>query len=326
MSFSTAGDGLVRPLNAPSGNQVLPGVQPGVSGGVVLAQYVIIFGQAGSDGAAPGMFVYSGSPGPGNPPIFSVSNATQDPYGSAIAPGIWSGQFGGTQAGLQVIGNIGQLAFPVAGSSPAAVAGIVGRPGGTGGSVLQVFSAQDAAPNNDQVVLEMADHTAVGAAGATYFLVYQDANGTGWLQMVGGFPGLALQSVSGFTGVLPGTGTSATNAAQPETWHTAALINGWAGSGVGVNGLRYRVVPGGELEIEADIINAGFVPPGNSVCFNLPAGWIPGTTRNRPASWNNPQVNNAASAPWVNVNGAAIQVTGIEAANKEIFFHFWVPI
>jgi hypothetical protein len=255
-----------------------------------------------------------------------MSNATEDPYGNPIASGIWAGPFGGTQAGLEYNGAYGQALFPVGGSSVAALAGgIAGTATVGGGSVVQFFSASDASPLNDRVLVDSVDN-AGGGGSARMLGIYIDTSGTVHTLWSYDLGGMVLQAVNTLSAVQPGTGTSLTNVAVPETWHPAALINGWAGSGSGVNGLRYRIVPGGELEIEADIINAGFVPPGNSVCFNLPAGWIPGTSRNRPAAWNNPQVNNSATVPWVNVTAGAIQVTGIEVANKEIFFHVWIPM
>ena len=326
-------DGLVRPLNAPSGQQVLPGVQPGVTGGVVLASYVIVYGSINAAGTGPGLFIYNGSPGPGNPPVLSDTLATQDPYGNAIAPGIWAGQYGGIQAGLDInpATGYGQVLLPTGAASEALAGGLAAAAIG-GGSIVQFFSPQDASPASDRIILQLGDNASSAPASATWFMVYNDPSGAPHTQVAGNYQGVFLDLIAGLTAVMPGTGTSTTNSAQPETWHVAgvggapALINGWAGSGSGVNGLRYRLTPESELEIEADIINATFAPPGNSVCLHLPAGWIPGTSRNRPAAWNNPQANNSASPPWVNVNGGAIQLTGIEAANKEIFFHIWVPM
>lgn len=77
-----AGDGLRRPVNAPRGQGTPVGVQPGVSNAIVIANKVIVFGTGG------GVFVYSGTPGPGNPPIASISNTTTDPYGNATEIGI----------------------------------------------------------------------------------------------------------------------------------------------------------------------------------------------------------------------------------------------
>ena len=112
-----------------------------------------------------------------------------------------------------------------------------------------------------------------------------------------------------------------------DTWHAATLINSWNPSGGGVNGARYRLLPlgAGFVEIEADITNA--TATGNSVAFTLPAGYRPASGRNYPASWNNPQASNAASAPWVNIDTSGnVQVTGLQVAGKGIFFHELVPL
>lgn len=267
MTFPTSGDGLVRPLNAPSGQQVLPGVQPGVTGGVTLAQFVIIFGTNG------GLFIYSGTPGPGNPPVFSMSNATEDPYGNAIDAGIWAGPFGGTQAGLEYNGTSGQLVFPVSGRTVTEVGGISGISAG-GGSEVQMFSAVDVSSALERVFIVLADHDSTGSS-AAYFIVYQDANGNQFVQAEGGDGGLALNSVSQLTAVLPGTGTSNVNAAQPETWHPITLDAGWT-SVAGYNAPQYRLLATGDIEIAGRVSHASFA---TTVALNsghpLPAGYQP---------------------------------------------------
>ena len=40
----------------------------------------------GGSGSGTGIFIYAGTPGPGNPPIFWASGSTTDPYGNAITP------------------------------------------------------------------------------------------------------------------------------------------------------------------------------------------------------------------------------------------------
>jgi hypothetical protein len=94
-----------------------------------------------------------------------------------------------------------------------------------------------------------------------------------------------------------------------------------------MNSARYRLVPGyvGSVEIEGDIINT--TATGNSVAFVLASGYHPPQNRNYPAGWNNPQPNNSASAPWVFIDTSGnVQITGIQVANKGIFFHVWVPL
>jgi hypothetical protein len=336
MSISpfNSSDGLVRPLNAPAGHQLLPGVQPGVSGGVVLASYVIVFGQPTPGGGAPGIFIYASgtSPGPGNPPVFSMTNATADPYGNAIAPGIFAGQFGGIQAGLNLVQNgaqvLGEVVLPTGAAGESLAGGLASSVNGAGRSFLQIFSAQGpSSPNNDRAI--MTFFNSLGGSGAAWFIIYNSlVTATAITQLNGDFTGVHVNGVNTLTGLLPGTGTSTANPAQPETWHQATLAGTWTGSGSGVNGLFYRVIPdgsGGTTEIIADIVNT--TATGNSTCFTLPAGYRPNAIQNHPAGWNNPALSNSATVPWVNVNtSGVVQVTGIQVANKEIFFHVFVPL
>jgi hypothetical protein len=275
-----AGDGLIRPLNAPSGQQVLPGVQPGVSGGVTLAQYVVIFSAPDASGAGGGMFVYTGSPAPGNPPIFSVSNATEDPYGNAIAPGIWAGQYGQIQAGLEIItegatGRLkGQLAFPTPAVPSAAYAGIFGTTVGTT-AILQMLTAMAAAtgPYSDRALIQLQSNPGTPGASASYFGIYSDTNGGSNTHWFGNYSGWACYVCQFLTAVLPGTGTSSSVPAQPETWHPLTLQNGWAQVGGG-RPARYRLVPSpaNEVEVEGNISGAA---ASSSTFATLVAPYVP---------------------------------------------------
>lgn len=87
---AVAGDGLVRPLNAPPSRGLVPGVQPGVSSAIVIANYVIVFGPTGTP---TGVFVYQPGTKPalGNPPVAWMTAASKDPYGNTLpATGIVS--------------------------------------------------------------------------------------------------------------------------------------------------------------------------------------------------------------------------------------------
>jgi hypothetical protein len=112
--------------------------------------------------------------------------------------------------------------------------------------------------------------------------------------------------------------------ATPGDWQEATLINSWEGGGAGdVNGLYYRLNTSGDVDIIGDIINASAT--GNSVCAVLAAGYIPSVSQNLPAQWNDPQSSNSPTPPWVNVlTSGDIQISGIEVADKEIFFSFTV--
>jgi hypothetical protein len=90
-------DGLVEPMNVPPGTQTPVGVQAGVSQAVLLANTLIVFGSAG------GIFVYNGTPGLGNAPIFYASAASADPYGNAITPTVGLTGMGQFNAGFTII-------------------------------------------------------------------------------------------------------------------------------------------------------------------------------------------------------------------------------
>ena len=247
MTTPAAGDGLVRPLNAPSGNQVLPGVQPGTSGGTVLARYVIVFGPGGGGGGGnlPGVFIYQGSPAAGNPPVFSMSDATEDPYGNPIAAGIWAGQFGGVQAGLDIspAGNHGQLVLPTGSPLEALGGGMIGSPG-LSNPFAQVFGPQGFAPDDDRAI--MTFFGAAAGSGAFWQVVYNSlVTSSAIVQMSGGYGGVQLSGVSGLTAVLPGTGTSTSAPAQPETWHDLTPDAGWTV----VNQPQYRLLPGTGVQV-----------------------------------------------------------------------------
>jgi hypothetical protein len=254
-------------------------VQPGTSGGTVLAQFVIVFGQSGSGtGAAPGVFIYEGSPGPGNPPLFSMSNATEDPYGNAIAPGIWAGKFGGIQAGLDVApgGNLGQVVLPTGASGEALGGGLAGGlAGGSGQSFVQVFGPQGPAPNNDRAIMSFFDSIAGG--GAVWAIVYNSlVTSTAITQLQGDFTGVTVNGVHAFTAVLPGTGTSTSAPAQPETWHNLVPDAAWTI----INQPQYRLLPGIGVQVRGLItIAATAVQTNINGLTPIPSAYWPAVTR-----------------------------------------------
>ena len=168
-------------------------------------------------------------------------------------------------------------------------------------------------------------NSAAAGGGANREFIYNDKSGTPHEYAFMDNSGFHVQAGS-VVAVQPGTGTVASPAVA-ESWHPGALINSWAGSGAGgPNGLWYRLLPTNEVEIIAEILNT--TATGNSVCFVLPSGYVPATSQNKPAGWNNPQVNNSATPPWVFISSSTgdVQVTGIEVANKSIFFHIFVAL
>ena len=96
MSFLGLG-GLARRRVDQQGQAPPAAVSPG-SSNVVRARLVIVSGAGVS-----GVFVYSGTPGLGNPPIVSITSGSVDPFGNTVIPGLDVTQ--GSITGTAISGN-----------------------------------------------------------------------------------------------------------------------------------------------------------------------------------------------------------------------------
>jgi len=93
------------------------GVGPAPQNTVFIGQLVVIFG-TGKDS---GLFVYSGTPALGNPPVFSITTASADPYGNAVNPKAitdWGLPFL-IYSGTPALGNLVAAISPFAGGTDA---------------------------------------------------------------------------------------------------------------------------------------------------------------------------------------------------------------
>jgi hypothetical protein len=88
------------PLNAPI-NTSRAGVGPAPAAGVVIARIIVVYGASG------GLFIYNGTPAPGNPPILSAvaPGVTTDPYGNPVKAVLNIGSLAGAHAGFDDDGN-----------------------------------------------------------------------------------------------------------------------------------------------------------------------------------------------------------------------------
>ena len=310
------GDKLVAPLNAPAAGQAAAGVQPGVSSGIVLAQYVIVFGTTG------GVFIYAGTPAFGNPPLYWMGNVTADPYGNAVEPGIWAGTASGAQVGIQVNSNAGEILFPLPGTFSGDAR--IGSLNFGSGAALEIIGPSDMAPANDSVLLDLVDN-AGGSGSAAWFLGYNDANGGSNTHAVGNYKGMQIFVAQPITATAPGSGTSPTNPATVESWHAMTLTNSWANV-AGFAAAKYRLIasPPNTVEI-IGAINAAAAS--SASFFTLPAAY-------RPAS-NVPVCSMGANAsvpaglsPWIECTTAgvlSVQNTGALGA-WESFFHGYIAL
>ena len=92
-------------------------VAPGTSN-VVRARLVLVFGPTGTIN---GVFQYAAgtTPGPGNPPIASITNSLTDPYGNATKQGFVS--YGPGGSAVQILGESLFTYFGTAGEQPGAI-------------------------------------------------------------------------------------------------------------------------------------------------------------------------------------------------------------
>jgi hypothetical protein len=136
-------------INAPAGQATPVGVQPGVSSGIVNAHYVIVSGTGG------GLFIYSGTPAAGNPPVIAATAANTDPFGNNVrpanaAPGAEVAVLGtgGTFVQMAVIGGTPFLVFGSGAASETQAALISPGTTGSGSSEQDTLAIQSGTFNS----------------------------------------------------------------------------------------------------------------------------------------------------------------------------------
>lgn len=310
-----SGDGLVAPLNAPPAGHLVPGVQPGTSNAVVIANIVIIFGPSGSPS---GLFVYKPgtTPGAGNPPVSWSSASSTDPYGNTLTPAV-SGEtavVGAGQDGAAQVTLVSRGAAPQAGLIEFPVPGTFFRYGSlaaavenTTGSTLFLLGPADT--SQEAMALELLSKTADGTS-AAWQIIYFDPNGVQYQQAFGTFAGVTLPAAS-VTAIEPGVTTELSPASGAQ-WHTLALTT-VTGSGNGVNGFRYKVMPGNMLLLEWDLAMNSVA--NNITIATIPAGWRPSKAHNiGSGTYGTSATITTAANPHFTVNTNGTIVTGGQAA------------
>jgi hypothetical protein len=209
-------DGLSVPLNAPPGGITPIGVQPGVTAGILFANTLVVFGNA-SGPFTGGMFVYQPgtTPGLGNPPIFSVTSGTQDPFGNPVVPTLEIGPGGQLNAGNTIINTAGTFtysAFPPAANSLIAWTAPAAGTDAVGNAYLQgTFVAVEGASNWTATGIQSTG----GLGASSQFITYYTTGltETGWIigaqfQAVAGVAsptGAPMQYLANGQGLLIGT-------------------------------------------------------------------------------------------------------------------------
>lgn len=240
------------------------GVEGAWSNQQILAFLVeIISGLPGT-----GLFVYSGSPALGNPPIdyITAPGVTNDPAGNALPT--TTGGFTSVRYTLGTAEQIAQLS-----------AGILVLLGGLPASYAQLGGIS-VSNGSDQLAITAPELP--GHATPTLFLTpsatqSQITAETGqFLVSTPGGPAdtSALLEVQG---EIATTGTvEAIIGGALETWHNASLNAGFAAFGGGYNtpGYQYEPINGGRVRLRG-LVSLTAAEAASTAIFTLPAGYVP---------------------------------------------------
>jgi hypothetical protein len=308
-----SGDGLIPPLNAPPAGALVPGVQPGVSNAVVLAQYVIVFGAAG------GVFIYSGAPATGNPPIAWITSAATDPYGNTIQPGIFLAELASSGNALA-----GLLWNTIVGSEPLLALYPDATVGFTGNSPFILGRVFNRSAVNELVALALGGGGTAGTGSPVQMEIFsQSKDGT-----VLGHTAFYDWASTNLVCDINASGIDAANPASAgtvETWHAMTLKNSWANV-AGFAAAKYRKVasPPNSVEITGAISAAAATA---ATFYTLPTGYIPADKQAVCAMGANASVP-AGLSPWIECDASgnlSVQNTGALGA-WESFFHGFISL
>jgi len=188
----------------------------GIGTYVVYANKVIVFG------TGDGVFVYNGTPAVGNPPVLWTSATNEDPFGNTLTPqtgpSTGVGQDGDAQVLLKILAGIGgAIVFPLPGTWTN-YPNIYGEVTGSGG-LLSVNGPTDSSVD-DQVFMGLYSAADGFNNASTVAFEYIGPGPTHNTLMYGDCTGITIYVCKSISAVLPGTGTSPSNPAQVETWHT----------------------------------------------------------------------------------------------------------
>lgn len=228
-------------------------------------------------GVYTGLFFYSPTIGAGNLVGSWTAQAGTDPYGNPYPAG-WMVQTGASRVVVDAVNGLIQQRW------------ITGNPGITPANSALLEAATQGAGNGewDKLVIQSAlntTHTDVvnaaffssstdGTQAATFIIQYDNvplAINENYLQI--SYYGASLPAAT-ITAAQPGTGTSGTNPALSETWHTVTgLPSGWT---QGTQAARYRLMPDGTVVLDGSITTTGAGPwPAGTTLFTLPTGYAP---------------------------------------------------
>lgn len=261
-----AGDGLVRPLNAPPGQQTPVGVQPGTTTGVVVANKILIIGPNG------GLFAYAGNPALGNPPILWSSEGPQDPFGNVLpftGTGVKNGSLlaGITSQATVVVGAVGEVSFGTLGDSGSGITSLTSSTTGVADAVAEIdLQSKNGNGTGSAVVVTATKITLANGSGASSIGI-NAANGHPVFSeeielsqtATPGAPGSGVKVWSDASGILRAVGTDTSVLAvgtQTDMFTGTMLVsvNGFTTLTDGTNTLSVAVGVNRKYKVRARVI------------------------------------------------------------------------
>lgn len=247
-------DGLIEPLNAPPPVQLLTGgVQAGITGPVTYSTAVVVYGAGGLSG----IFIYSGTPTLGNliGSWTAGPGTTIDPYGNVANAGLVVGENSVSPINIVNNGGQGQIQFLNSGFTQCFIYSGTGGAGSGEFAFLAIQGpANQVATFTDHINYTLNSNASTGSNSANTVLTYTDSNGAGNTIFIADCTGLNLPVVKNLSAVLPGTGTSRTNAAQAEGWHGMVCNGTWTL----VRGPYYQLQPNNTVLVVGSATHAAF--------------------------------------------------------------------
>jgi hypothetical protein len=234
-----------------------------------------------------GAFFYSGTPAAGNLFNAIASAAGTDAFGNAYLAGDWS--------------------YPVPGVTPAEFAGAWQGQFRFGNGATAANMGTLAAVDTGTASLVSPVLSGTDTAGSLS-LVSHDKTGLGYAVLL-----VATLNPTWLAAQNPNTG-------NPETWHPATVVNGWASSS-----LKYKLLPTNAVHIVGDLDPAAST---STTFFTLPAGYRPNTTQDFPVGFHNAVLANVGV--FGRVSGGAGTLAAINSpvpsANGQIVINAILPL
>lgn len=227
-------------------------------------------------GGFSGLFFYAPAPGKNQLVGSWAAAAGTDPFGNTYPAGLEVGNGIGEAVGMELDGMIPVLYWdagtPNTNNFFAAFAETIGT--GTDSYGQWVVNGQQDKTQKDFCSLTLNASSQSGVQPAQWLFTYNDPGGTGHVYAFESFGGFTVQAGT-VTAVQPGTGSSRSNPAAAETWHTPTPSALWTTTGT-AQPVRYRYMPDGTVLLDGELITAGAGPwPANASMFSLPAGYMP---------------------------------------------------